>query len=179
MALYTARDIDVLVMDTLMDINFISFLEHQGEADLTFVRVDSDTAGLTEESEEGQELSQEDLQRSFREALDLKDLEVKLEAFKDAELSAMLTEDEQMRRFKEMSVALGQPMMMPDRYTLVLNRRNPSIQRIAAMEDGEVKELLQQQVYDLAKMQSRPLEKDELKNFLGRANKLIDMLSGG
>ncbi len=178
-ALYTDRDIDVAVMDTLMDINFMSFLEQQEGVDLTFVRVDSDTAGLTEDSDEGKDLSQEELQKSFREALDLKDLEVKLESFKDAELSAMLTEDEQMRRFKEMSVAWGQPMMMPDRYTLVLNRRNPSVQRIAAMEDGEVKELLQQQVYDLAKMQSRPLEKEELKGFLNRANKLIDMLSGG
>lgn len=178
-ALYTARDIDVMVMDTLMDVNFMGFLEHQGGAELTFVRVDSDTAGLTEESDEGKDLSQEALQTSFREALELKDLEVKLEAFKDAELSAMLTEDEQIRRFKEMSLAWGQAMTMPDRYTLVLNRRNPSIQRIAAMEEGEVKQLLQQQVYDLAKMQSRPLEKEELKGFLNRANKLIDMLSGG
>ena len=89
----------------------------------------------------------------------------------------MLTEDEQMRRFKEMSAAWGQSMMMPDKYTLVLNRRNPAVQRIALMEDGDIKQLLQQQVYDLAKMSSRPLEKDELKGFLHRANKLIDMLS--
>lgn len=176
-AQYTARGIDVAVMDTLIDVNFMGFLESQGNAELSFVRVDSDITGLTEDSEEGKDLDQAALQTSFREALELKDLEVKLESFADAELSAMLTEDEQMRRFKEMSAAWGQAMVMPDRYTLVLNRRNPAVQRIAAMEDGDIKHLLQQQVYDLAKVSSRPLEKDELKGFLKRANKLIDLLS--
>lgn len=176
-ALYTARSIDVAVMDTLIDMNFMSFLEFQGKAELSFVRVDSDIAGLTEDSEEGKELDQAQLQESFREALKDKELEVKLEPFADLELAAMLTQDEQMRRFREMSLAYGQGFQMPDRYTLVLNRRNPTIQRVAKMEDGEIRQLMLQQVYDLAKMSSRPLEKDELKGFLSRSNKLLEILS--
>ena len=178
-ALYTARGIDVAVMDTLIDMNFMSFLEYSGGAELTFVRVDSDTAGLTEDSEEGKELDQAAMQKGFRDALEQQDLEVKLEAFADAELPAMLTEDEQMRRFREMSIAYGQGFSMPDKYTLVLNRRNPNVQRIAAMEDGEVKLLMQQQLYDLAKMSSRALEKEELKRFLSRSNKLMEIMAEG
>ncbi len=178
-ALYTARGIDVAVMDTLIDMNFMSFLEYSGGAELAFVRVDSDTAGLTEDSDEGKELDQATMQKGFRDALEQQDLEVKLEAFADTELPAMLTEDEQMRRFREMSIAYGQGFSMPDKYTLVLNRRNPTVQRIAAMEDGEVKLLMQQQLYDLAKMSSRALEKEELKRFLSRSNKLMEIMAEG
>lgn len=176
-ALYTARGIDVAVMDSLIDINFMGFLENAEGVELSFVRVDSDTAGLVEESEEGKDLDQAELQTSFREALGNKELEVKLEPLADAELPAILTEDEQMRRFKEMSVVYGQSFAMPDRYTLVLNRRCPTVQRVAKMEDGEIKQMMQQQIFDLAKLSSRPLEKEELKSFLKRSNKLMDVLT--
>lgn len=176
-ALYAARGIDVAVMDSLIDINFMGFLENADGVELSFVRVDSDTAGLTEESEEGKDLDQAEVQTAFREALENKELEVKLESFADPELPAMLTEDEQMRRFKEMSAVYGQSFAMPDRYTLVLNRRNPTVQRVARMEDGEIKQLMQQQIFDLAKLSSRPLEKEELKAFLKRSNKLLDVMT--
>ena len=176
-SLYTAREIDVALMDSLIDINFMGFLENAEGVELSFVRVDSDTAGLTEESEEGKDLNQTEVQTAFREALDNKELEVKLESFADPELPAMLTEDEQMRRFKEMSAVYGQSFAMPDRYTLVLNRRNPTVQRVARMEDGEIKQMMQQQLFDLAKLSSRPLEKEELKAFLKRSNKLLDVMT--
>ena len=176
-SLYTAREIDVALMDSLIDINFMGFLENAEGVELSFVRVDSDTAGLTEESEEGKDLDQAEVQTAFREALENKELEVKLESFADPELPAMLTEDEQMRRFKEMSAVYGQSFAMPDRYTLVLNRRNPTVQRVARMEDGEIKQLMQQQIFDLAKLSSRPLEKEELKAFLKRSNKLLDVMT--
>ena len=176
-SLYTAREIDVALMDSLIDINFMGFLENAEGVELSFVRVDSDTAGLTEESEEGKDLDQTEVQTAFREALDNKELEVKLESFADPELPAMLTEDEQMRRFKEMSAVYGQSFAMHDRYTLVLNRRNPTVQRVARMEDGEIKQMMQQQLFDLAKLSSRPLEKEELKAFLKRSNKLLDVMT--
>ena len=176
-SLYTAREIDVALMDSLIDINFMGFLENAEGVELSFVRVDSDTAGLTEESEEGKDLDQTEVQTAYREALDNKELEVKLESFADPELPAMLTEDEQMRRFKEMSAVYGQSFAMPDRYTLVLNRRNPTVQRVARMEDGEIKQMMQQQLFDLAKLSSRPLEKEELKAFLKRSNKLLDVMT--
>lgn len=173
-ALYTARGIDVVVMDTLIDINFMSFMEYSGGEESSFVRVDADVTGLTEESEEGKDLSAESFEKMFREALGDTELSVRLEAISDRDLPAMLTEDEQMRRFKEMSVVYGQSFSMPEKYTLVLNRLNPTVRMLADMEAGELQSLVCRQLFDLARMASRPLEADDLKQFLSRSNKLLE-----
>ncbi len=177
-ALYTSRGIDVAVMDTLIDINFMSFLEYSGGEELSFVRVDSDVAGLTEESDEGKGLDAEALGKLFRDALGGQEISVRLEAISDRGLPAMLTEDEQMRRFKEMSVVYGQTLSMPEKYSLVLNRLNPTVQKLAGMPEGETRGLICRQLFDLARMASRPLEADDLKQFLERSNKLLEMTAG-
>ena len=175
-ALYTAQGIDVVVMDTLIDMNFMSFIEYSG-MEVQFVRVDSDVTGLTEDSDEGAQLDQAHLEKLFRDALDNQELAVKLEALSDRELPAMLTEDEQMRRFKEMSVIYGRDFSMPDKYTLVLNRLSPVVQALAGMEEGEDTQLMCRQVYDLARLSSRPLEAGDLKAFISRSNKVLAMMA--
>ena len=89
----------------------------------------------------------------------------------------MLTEDEQLRRYKDMSRIYGEKNAFPERYTLVLNRANKSVQAIAAMEAGEQQALLIAQMFDLARLSSRPLEGDELKAFMKRSARLIDLLA--
>ena len=149
-ALYTNRGIDVVVMDHIIDGNFQSFMEYSGgEEGLTFARVDADVSGLLEDSEEGKELNQETIQAMFRKALGKDDLPVNLQSLSDADLPAMVTEDEQIRRMKEMSRLYGQSFDMPDRFTLVLNRRNKAIQELAARDpENETTQLLCQQIYD-------------------------------
>ena len=177
-ALYTQRGMDVAVMDHLIDGNFLSFMEYSGgEEELSFARVDADVSGLTEESEEGKELDQEALQTLFRGALSQDDLTVQLTALADAELPAMVTEDEQMRRMKEMSRMYGQSFSFPDRFTLVLNRRNATVAALAARDpEDETTKLLCQQVYDLARMAAQPLEADEITAFLARSQKLLSKI---
>ena len=176
-ALYTNRGIDVVVMDHIIDGNFQSFMEYSGgEEGLTFARVDADVSGLLEDSEEGKELNQETIQAMFRKALGKEDLSVNLQSLSDAELPAMVTEDEQIRRMKEMSRLYGQSFDMPDRFTLVLNRRNKAIQELAARDpENETTQLLCQQIYDLARMSAQPLEADEITAFLKRSQKLVAM----
>ena len=176
-ALYTNRGIDVVVMDHIIDGNFQSFMEYSGgEEGLTFARVDADVSGLLEDSEEGKELNQETIQAMFRKALGKDDLPVNLQSLSDAELPAMVTEDEQIRRMKEMSRLYGQSFDMPDRFTLVLNRRNKAIQELAARDpENETTQLLCQQIYDLARMSAQPLEADEITAFLKRSQKLVAM----
>ena len=176
--LYTDRGIDVAVMNTLIDGNFMSFMEYQGNEDeqITFARVDADVDGLKQESDEGSELDTDKLQELFRKALAIDDLEVKAEALGDENLIAMVTEDEQMRRYKEMSRLYGQDFPIPDRFTLVLNRRNETVKLIADKDpEDEMTELLCKQVYDLARMAARPLEADEITAFLERSGKLLNM----
>ncbi|NLX83650.1 MAG: molecular chaperone HtpG [Clostridiales bacterium] len=175
---FEEKGIDVAVMDTLIDVNFMSFLEYAGGADVQFMRVDADVKGLQDDSEEGKDLDLETVQNRVREVLDMPDLTVLLEALSDKDTPAMLTEDEQLRRYKDMSRIYGEAAgAFPERYTLVLNRANKSIQSIAAMEAGEKQQLLIKQVFDLARLSSRPLEGDELKAFMKRSNQLIDLLA--
>ena len=178
--LYTDRGIDVAVMNTLIDGNFMSFLEYQGKEEdrVTFARVDADIDGLKEESEEGKELDEEKLRDLFRGALEQPELEVKLASLGDAEMTAMVTEDEQMRRYKEMSRIYGERFPMPDRFTLVLNRRNETVQALAARDpEDETTKLLCHQVYDLARMAAQPLEAEEITAFLERSRKLLGMVA--
>ncbi len=180
-ALYTQRGMDVVVMDHIIDGNFQSFMEYgSGEEGLTFARVDADVSGLTEESEEGKELDADKLQALFRKALGKDELPVKLESLADAELPAMVTEDEQMRRMKEMSRLYGQRFDMPDNFTLVLNRRNQTVRALSARDpEDAVTVMLCQQLYDLARMAAQPLEADEITAFLNRSQKLVAMAVEG
>lgn len=175
--LYTQRGMDVAVLDHLIDSNFLSFMEYSGGSEVQFARVDADVSGLTEESEDGKELDGDSLQAMFRKALGKDDLTVKLEALASAELTAMVTEDEQSRRFKEMSRMYGQSFPMPDRFELVLNRRSQTVQALAARDpEDETTQLMCQQVYDLARMAAQPLEAEEITAFLNRSQKLLGML---
>lgn len=175
--LYTDKGIDVVVMDTLIDMNFMSFLEMAGNLDgVTFARVDAAVDGLTEESEEGKELDQAKLEKLFKDALPETELTVKLEALADHDLPMMLLEDEQMRRYKEMSAMYGQDFGFPVKYTVVLNRACRTVQQLAAMEEDDTARLVCRQLYDVARMSSRPLEADDLRNFLERSNRLTAML---
>ena len=177
--LYTDRGIEVAIMNTLIDGNFLSFMEYQGKEEdrVAFARVDADIDGLKEESEEGKELDAEKLQALFRGALGKENLEVKLEALGDPEMTAMVTEDEQMRRYKEMSRIYGQDFPIPDSFTLVLNRRNETVQALAARDpEDETTKMLCCQVYDLARMSAQPLEAEEITAFLERSRKLLNMV---
>lgn len=181
-AMYDAEGIDVVVMDALIDLNFLSFMEYSaGVEGLTFARVDADSQTFQKEmSEEEKKRSEEGekaLAEILRKATGKEDLTVKLSALKDESLPAMLTQEEQGRRFSEMSRIYGQDFKLPETHTLVLNASNPVIQGLLGAEEGEKRDLMAAQLYDLARMSTRPLEKDEVTAFLNRSNKLLEMLS--
>ena len=117
------------------------------------------------------------MEKLFRDALGNQELTVKLEALSDHNLPVMLTEEEQMRRYKEMSAMYGQDFGLPAKYTLVLNRLCPTIRALAAMEEGDVTTLLCRQLFDLARLSSRPLEAEDLKAFIARSNELVAQLA--
>lgn len=180
-ALYTAEGIDVAVMDALIDLNFLSFMEYSaGVEGLSFARVDADSQTfqkeLTEEEKQQNEQDEKALAELFQKATAKEDLAVKLSALKDESLPAMLTQDEQGRRFSEMSRIYGQDFKMPETHTLVLNASNPVVKSLMAAGEGEKRELMAAQLYDLARMSTRPLEKDEVTAFLARSHKLLELL---
>ena len=101
---------------------------------------------------------------------------MKLTALKDESMPALLTQDEQGRRFGEMSRIYGQDFKMPEMHTLVLNASNAVVKNLMTAE-GEKRDLMAAQLYDLARMSTRPLEKDEVTAFLARSHKLLELLA--
>ena len=89
-ALYTARKIDVVVMDSVIDISFMQHMEQQEDANgLTFARVDADVDGLVDKDAENSELALEPLEKLFRDALGDEQLKVKLQPLADGDLPLM------------------------------------------------------------------------------------------
>lgn len=134
--MFTSQGKDVVVMDTLIDNHFMSFLEYAAKEDqVKFRRVDAGLDGLTEEGETDVE-AEKKLQELFREATGEKELDVKLATLKSDEMPAMITVEEQSRRFTEMSREWGGGMQMPEKRTLTLNRKHPLIAYLER-EDGD------------------------------------------
>ena len=182
-ALYEKQDIDVVALDNLIDLNFVSFMEHSaGVEGLSFARVDADAATFTKEEEADEETKKQNeenekaLKTLFEEATGNKEMEVKLQTLTDTDTSALLVQDEQGRRFSDMSKLYGQSFSMPERHTLVLNRADGVVQRLLSETDTEVKTMIAAQLYDLARMSVRPLEKEEITAFLTRSNKLLKLV---
>ncbi|MBR1686728.1 MAG: molecular chaperone HtpG [Clostridia bacterium] len=173
-SLYTERGIDVAILDMPeLDAAYMNFLEYSGNAGVKFARVDADVSGLTEEGEEGKDLDENQLQDLFRKALGNETLPVKLAAMANSDLIAIVTEDEQGRRMRE----AYRMMNIPASYTLVLNRRNATVAALALRDaEDETTKLLCEQVYDLARMAAKPLEAEQITEFLTRSQKLVSML---
>lgn len=182
-AMYDAEGIDVVVMDALIDLNFLSFMEYSsGVEGLTFARVDADSQTfqkeMTEDEKKQSEEDEKKLADVLHKATGKEDLTVKLASLKDESLPAMLTQEEQGRRFSEMSRIYGQDFKLPETHTLVLNAANPVVKNLISGEaDEETRGLIAAQLYDLARMSTRPLEKEEVTTFLSRSNKLLELLS--
>ncbi len=182
-AMYDAEGIDVVVMDALIDLNFLSFMEYSsGVEGLTFARVDADSQTfqkeMTEDEKKQSEEDEKKLADVLHKATGKEDLTVKLASLKDESLPAMLTQEEQGRRFSEMSRIYGQDFKLPETHTLVLNAANPVVKSLIGGEaDEETRGLIAAQLYDLARMSTRPLEKEEVMAFLSRSNKLLELLS--
>ena len=175
--LYTEQGKDVVLLDTLIDNNFISFLEYtEREQKLKFLRVDAAADGLTDD---GEAMSEDDLKRlgeMFKKATGDDTLSVEARPFKSDGLIAMITVDEQSRRLTEMSRQWGRDMNLPEKRTLVLNRKHPVVQYLEKQEDGERTQQLCAQVFDLAEMARQPLVADRMVEFLKRSNALLTML---
>lgn len=175
--LYTDQGKDVVLLDTLIDNNFISFLEYtEREQKLKFMRVDAAADGLTDE---GEAMSEDDLKRlteMFKKATGDEQLAVEVKPFKADDLIAMITVDEQSRRFSDMSRQWGRDMNLPEKRTLVLNRKHPVVQWLEKQEDGERTQQVCAQVFDLAEMARQPLVADRMVDFLRRSNALLTLL---
>ena len=65
-AMYDAEGIDVVVLDALIDLNFLSFMEYSGGVEgLSFARVDADSDTFTKEMTEDEKKNSEESEKSL------------------------------------------------------------------------------------------------------------------
>ena len=151
-----AKGYDVLLMDGELDVHIMSQAEQKGmekeknsEDKLRFVRIDSDTIeNLIRKEENSKDNYSDEQKEGLRKAFEnlLPSSEDKLRYFVTCEaasadaLPVFLTQNEFMRRMKEMS-AHQQGMSfygnMPDQYNLVLNTAHPLIQELVGKQTSE------------------------------------------
>lgn len=184
-----AKGYDVLLMDGELDVHVMSQAEQkammageEGEK-LRFVRIDSDTIEnlIKKEGTAKDELSDEQregLRKAFEgllptDADKLKYNVVCEPAAADA-LPVFLTQNEFMRRMKEMS-AHQQGMsfygQMPDSYNLVVNTAHPAIQALIDKTEGQEERM--KQLIDIALLASGLLKGEALAKFVNRSVELL------
>jgi molecular chaperone HtpG len=118
-----------------------------------------------------------------RQALESKNIEVEAKSLASEELPAFLMIDEQGRRMRDFmrqnSPDMGTEMLegMTKR-TLVVNTNSPLIdatEKLGQAEPELAKEVMQQ-VYELALLSQRELEPEQLHQFIGRSQSVLQDL---
>jgi molecular chaperone HtpG len=143
----------VLLLSGQLDQHLVQFLEQKNEK-TRFVRVDGDTPErlIVKEDEKKADLTplQADLLtgifRSQMPTLDKTTFTVEYNALQEGDAPAVITQNEMMRRMKEMA-AMQQGMNfygeMPDMYTLVVNAEQPAVKKVVTDAEAALKEKLE------------------------------------
>jgi len=137
--------------------------------------VDAELDSLTAEGE-GEALDSEKLTGLIREAAGKEDLEVSVKPLANESIPLMLIEDEQMRRFSDMSRIYGKSeFAMPSKHSVVLNSRSNTVKKLAAREKDERSVLLTRQLMDLAELSRQPLEAEKMTEFIRRSMEIVEL----
>jgi len=179
--MFNEQGLTAIELTTRLDNPFISYLEMY-ENEVKFLRIDSDLTDALKG--EGEEETNDDLQAYFRKVLGSEKLSIKLQPLKTEGVSGVILLSEQSRRMQEMSKMFGggeglPPGMFEDELTLVLNSNHSLVKLFTQMHkvEGETPntELIAKQLYDLAMLSHKPLENEQMKGFIERSNKIMEM----
>lgn len=165
-SMFNARGIDVCVLDTVIDSQYITQLEADGSG-VKFLRVDADVASAMKSDEAAEE--NEKVREAFRKAAGNDALQVKFEALIDENTPVLLNTSEENRRFADMMRVYGMgDAPQNDAPTLIVNTKSPLIQKLEQkLESGDDSaDKLSARIWKLALLSYRRLTADELKEFL-------------
>lgn len=184
--MFKNEEMDALYMDQTIDSPFITLLEQKNE-NVHFYRIDAD---LTDNFV-GEELSEEtvkeytdSLTETFKKALGVENITIKVESLKNPDISSLITLSEESRRMQEMMKMYGMAGMNFDAdmfggkgETLVLNSNNDLVKYVLDNKDGEHTDDICCQLYDLAVLANRPLAPEAMTRFVARSNRLLTALT--
>ena len=176
--MFKAEGMDAVILKHNIDSPFISQLEQRNQ-NVKFQRIDAE---LTETFK--QEAVAEDdvnaLTEIFRAALENENLAVKVEKLKNENVASMMTLSEESLRMQEMMKMYGMGMdasMFGTEVTLVLNVNHPLVQYVLNNKDGEHTALFCKQLYDLALLGNKPLNPEQMTEFIARSNEIMMLLA--
>ena len=167
--LFKDNGLNAICCDTFIDPHFISFIEYKMPTKVKFMRIDADVAGALKGGDEAEDSVLIDI---FKNAVGDDRLTVKTQALKNADVPAIITVDEYMRRYSEMGQFYG---MTDDQIakTLVINTTNPIVAKIKELSD-EKQKLVAKHIFSLALISFKKLSPDELSEFMSDSMLLLD-----
>ena len=193
--LWTSQGVEVLKLETVIDTQFIPWLE-QRHGELTFQRVDAELDESLRENDT--ELADQDgttdsdrLRDLIKEALSNDKVTIQVQALKgDAAPPAMILLPEQMRRLNDLGALMEQRLPgLPDHHVLLVNRRHPLVEGLLKLKSGSVlvgdggtspteglAKDLSKHLYDMARLSVGGLEPNELAGFQTRSSELMGTL---
>lgn len=183
---------DVLLLDGQLDVHLAGMLESKFEKS-RFVRIDSDIIDniIKKEDLKDSDLNDEQkekLSEAFKSQLpviDKVDFSFDYKPLKENVLPIQITQDEYMRRMKEMA-ALQTGMAfygdMPDHYKMVVNTNHPLVKQILSDVEAKDKDAaveyaagsaIMRQLIDLALLSNNMLKGEALSSFIKRSTDII------
>ncbi|MBE6629427.1 MAG: molecular chaperone HtpG [Ruminococcaceae bacterium] len=180
-AMYEAENIPVAELDTMLDTQFVAFLEAKLEG-VKFRRVDADLSALgnEEKAEENKELCE-----LFQKASGNETLSVKVENLKNADVPAILNIPEDFRRMQDTMrmyrMMEGEQVedALPHGTALILNAASPLMQKLTALSgaDAERALALASYIYKLSLLSVQKLSAAQMQQFLAESYRLLTDLA--
>ena len=195
LSLWKGQGAEVLLAETVLDSQFIPWLESKHE-DLKFQRVDAELDDSLQEeqpelSDQDGETQSESLRKLVKAALNNDKVTIQVQALKGGEEApaALILLPEQMRRMNDIGALMDQRLPgLPDHHVLVINRRHPLVEGVLKLNAGSVlvgtdsaasspSQQLAKDVachlYDMARLAVGGLEPNELAGFQTRSTQLM------
>ncbi len=193
--LWKAQKVEVIKADTVIDTQFIPWLEQRHE-EVTFLRVDSELdESLKDEEKEitdkDGETKTESLRKLVKKALNNDKVTVQIQSLKSSDAPpAMILLPEQMRRINDIGALMEQKLPgLPEHHVLLINSKHKLIQALVKLKSGSVlvasdeispaDSLANQLVlhlYDMAKLGVGGLESSEIIEFQTKTAALVGCL---
>jgi len=189
--LFKEYDLNAVVLDSTIDVNFISFIEFR-EKGVKFSRIDSDLNDVLniaqKDDKENDDRSKREIEAIFRDSVGERVNHYKVESFKNEDTPAIILISEDSIRMSEMKANFAGfdfGVDLQEDKTLVINNKNPIVNKVVDLKNSNKDEnyiintidLLCNQIVDLALISNKELDSSQMNEFIKRNIKLMSMVT--
>lgn len=170
-SMFQSRGIETVILPAIIDNAFISMVEAKN-ANVKFTRIDASISDVLKENSTD---SDDAIIEKFKNAISDEKLSVQAVTLRAEDMPAVLTVSETSRRMQEMTRLYGSisPDLFPTEETLTINLANPVIKKLSLEKDENRINRICMQIYDIACLAQRPLDKNALSAFIERSSQIM------